>query len=56
MILHACKDDVEHLCEGGLGCGLVDEILASQVNVVARADGLQDGALMDFYVLGGYCC
>lgn len=56
MILHACKDDVEHLCERGLGCCLVDEILASQVDVVTRADGLQDGALVDFYVLGGHCC
>lgn len=56
LILHACKDDVEHLCERGLGCGLVDEVLAGQVDVVTRADGLQDGALMDFYVLGGHCC
>lgn len=56
MILHACKDDVEHLCERGLCCGLVDEVLAGQVDVVTRADGLQDGSLMDFYVLRGYCC
>lgn len=56
LILHACKDDIEHLCERGLGCGLVDEVLAGQVDVVTRADGLQDGALVDFYVLGGHRC
>lgn len=56
LILHACKDDVEHLCERGLGRGLVDEVLAGQVDVVTRADSLQDGALVDFYVLGGHCC
>lgn len=56
MILHACKDDVEHLCECGLGCGLVDEVLAGQVDVVTCADGLQHGALVDLYVLGGHRC
>lgn len=54
MILHARKDDVEHLCERGLGRGLVDEVLAGQVDVVTGADGLQHGALVDFYVLGGH--
>ena len=56
MILHACKDDVEHLRERGLGCGLVDEVLAGQVDVVAGADGLQHGTLVDFYVLRGHGC
>lgn len=56
MILHASEDDVEHLSERGLGRGLVDEVLAGQVDVVTRADGLQDSALVDFYVLGGHCC
>lgn len=56
LIFHACKDDVEHLCERGLGCGLIDEVLAGQVDVVTRADSLEDGALVDFYVLGGYRC
>lgn len=55
LILHAGEDDVEHLRERGLGCGLVDEVLARQVDVVTCADGLQDGALVDFYVLGGHC-
>lgn len=53
LVLHARKDDVEHLRERGLGGGLVDEVLAGQVDVVAGAHGLQDGALVDFYVLGG---
>lgn len=56
LVLHAGKDDVEHLCERGLGRGLVNEVLAGQVDVVTGADGLQDGALMDFYVLWGDCC
>lgn len=56
MILHACKDDVEHLRERGLCCGLVDEVLAGQVDVVTCANGLQDSALVDFYVLRGYRC
>lgn len=56
MILHACEDDVKHLCECGLGRGLVDEVLAGQVDVVTCADSLQDGALVDFYVLRGYRC
>lgn len=54
LVLHACKDDVEHLCERGLGRGLVDEVLAGQVDVVARADSLKHGALVDFYVLRGH--
>lgn len=56
LVLHACEDDVQHLRERGLGGGLVNEVLAGQVDVVTRADGLQDGALVDFYVLGGDCC
>lgn len=56
MILHARKDDVEHLRERGFGRGLVDEVLAGQVDVVTRTDGLQHGALVDFYVLGGHRC
>ena len=27
LVLHAGEDDIEHLCEGGLGRGLVDEVL-----------------------------
>lgn len=54
MILHAGKDDVEHLGQGCLGCGLVDEVLAGQVDVVTSADGLQHRALVDFYVLRGH--
>lgn len=56
MILHACKNDVEHLCECGLRRGLVDEVLARQVDVVTGPDGLQHGTFMDFYVLGGHSC
>lgn len=53
LVLHPCKDDVEHLRERGLGRGLVDEVLAGQVDVVTGAHGLQDGALVDFNVLRG---
>lgn len=54
MILHAREDDVEHLRERCLGGGLVDEVLAGQVDVVTRAHGLQHGAFVDLYVLGGH--
>lgn len=54
LVLHASKDDVEHLCERGLGRRLVDEVLAGQVDVVAGAHGLQHGAFVDLYVLGGH--
>jgi len=56
LILHAREDDVEHLRERGLGRGLVDEVLAGQVDVVTRADGLQHSTLVDFYVLGSHRC
>ncbi len=32
--------DVEHLCEGSLGSGLVDQVLGSQADIVARAHSL----------------
>lgn len=54
LVLHAGKDDVQHLGEGGFGCRLVDEVLAGQVYVVAGPDGLQHRALVDLDVLGGH--
>lgn len=56
MVLHACEDNVEHLCERGLGCGLIDEVLAGQVDVVTGADGLQNSTLVDFYMLRRHRC
>lgn len=56
LVFHACEDDVEHLCERSLGCGLVDEVLAGQVDVVAGTDSLQNSALVDLYVLRGHRC
>lgn len=56
MILHAREDDVEHLCERGLGCGLIDEVLAGQVDVVTGADSLQYSTLVDFYMLRRHRC
>lgn len=29
LVLHAGKDDIQHLGEGSLGSGLIDEIFAS---------------------------
>lgn len=37
LVLHAGEDDIEHLCESGLGRGLVDQVTAGQVDVVAGA-------------------
>lgn len=54
LVLHAGEDDVEHLGEGGFRGRLVDEVLAGQVDVVARSDGLQHRALVDLDVLGGH--
>ena len=48
LIFHAGKYDAEHLCEGGLGRRLVDEVLTSKVNVVAGANGQQHGSLVNF--------
>lgn len=53
LVLHAGEDDVEHLREGGLGRGLVDEVAAGQVDVVTGPDGEQHRAFVDLYVRGG---
>lgn len=50
LVLHAREDDVEHLRESGLGRGLVDEVAAGQVDVVAGPDGEQHRALVDLDV------
>ena len=52
LVLHACEDDVEHLCECGLGSRLVDEVLAGQVDVVAGAHTQQHRALVDLTRVG----
>lgn len=54
LVLHACEDNVEHLCERGLGGGLVDEVAAGQVDVVAGPDRKEYRALMNLYVWGGH--
>lgn len=54
LVLHAGEDDIEHLRERGLGRGLVDQVLAGQVDVVAGPDRLQHRALVNLYVLGGH--
>lgn len=54
LVLHACEDNVEHLCERGLSGGLVDEVAAGQVDVVAGSDGEEHRALMNLYVRGGH--
>ena len=45
--LHAVEDDVEHLRERRLSSGLVDEVLARQIDVVAGAHRQQHGALVN---------
>lgn len=54
--LHPWEDNVEHLGEGGLGRGLVDQVPAGQVDVVACPDGLQHRALMYLTGVGGHHC
>lgn len=56
LVFHAGEDNIEHLCERGLGGGLVDEVATGQVDVVARPDGEEHGAFMDLNVRGGHRC
>lgn len=51
---HACEDDAKHLCERGFGCGLVNEVAAGQVDVVAGPDRQEHRALMDLNVWRGH--
>lgn len=55
MVFHAGKYDIQHLGERGLGRGLVDEVLAGQVDVVTCPHCLEDGPLVDLDMLGCYC-
>lgn len=50
LVFHACEDDIEHLCERGLGGGLVDEVAAGQVDVVAGPDCQEHRALVNLDV------
>lgn len=50
MVFHAGEDDIQHLSKRGLGGGLIDEVFAGQIDIVACPYCLQDGALMDFNV------
>lgn len=54
LALHAREDDVEHLRERGLRRGLVDEVAAGQVDVVAGPDREEHRALVDLDVGGGH--
>lgn len=52
LVFHAGKDDIQHLGKCGLGGGLIDEVFAGQIDIVACPYCLQDSALMDFNVWG----
>ena len=52
LVFHAGENDVQHLSQGSLGGGLIDEIFAGQVDIVTCPDCLQDSALMNFNVRG----
>ena len=52
-VLHALEEGADDLCQTGLGRRLVDVVLAGQENVVAAADGLEDGPPVDIHVRGG---
>lgn len=54
LVFHACEDNVEHLRERGLRRGLVDEVAAGQVDVIAGPDCEENRALVDLYVRGGH--
>ena len=54
--LHPQEDGAEHLVEGGLGRGLVDHVLAGQVDVVAGPHGGEQAGLVHLHVLGREDC
>lgn len=54
LVFHAREDDIEHLCERGLSSGLVDEVAAGQVDVIAGPDGQEHRALVNLYVRRGH--
>lgn len=54
LVFHACEDNIEHLRERGLSSGLVDEVAAGQVDVVAGPDRQQHRALMNLNVRRGH--
>lgn len=56
LVFHACENDVQHLSEGSLGSGLIDEIFAGQIDIVTCPHCLQDSALMNFNVWGCHRC
>ena len=47
LAFHTVEDDIEHLCQGGFGSGLVNEITAGKVDVIASSNCQQYGSLMD---------
>ena len=51
MIFHSSEYDVQHLSQRCFSRGLIDEIFARQVDVVAGANGQQQSALVDLDVL-----
>lgn len=54
LVFHACEDNVEHLCERCLRGGLVDEVAAGQVDIVAGSDCQEHRALMNLDVRRGH--
>ena len=40
LVFHAGENDIQHLSEGSLGSGLIDEIFAGQIDIVTRPDRL----------------
>ena len=54
--LHSTEDNVEHLCERRFRCCLVNEVLASEVDVVAGAHGEQNRAFMNLTSRRRYDC
>lgn len=50
LTLHTGEDDIKHLCESGFGRGLVDQVAAGQVDVVACPYSEKNRSLVDLYV------
>ena len=53
LVFHPHKNDIKHLCESGICCGLVDKVLAGQVDIITCAYCQKHCSFMDF--TGGGC-
>jgi hypothetical protein len=52
--LHAGKNNIQHLRQCSPGSGLIDQILAGQINVVTRPHSQKNGGFVNLDMLARY--